>query len=58
MVNKQHIAVVTQLENNLTVSSPSSQEITITPGLQVEDQHIINPEATGEPNNYQIIAFC
>lgn len=37
-------SVVIQSENNLTVSSPPSQEITITPGLQVEDQHIINPE--------------
>ena len=36
-------SVVTQPENNVTVSSLSS-EITITPGLQVEDQHIINPE--------------
>ncbi|MEO0844202.1 MAG: hypothetical protein AAF063_35830 [Cyanobacteria bacterium J06643_5] len=35
-------SVVTQSENNLTVLP--SQEITITPGLQVEDQHIINPE--------------
>ena len=42
---KQTISsVVTQPENNLTASSPSSQKITITPGLQVEDQHIINPE--------------
>ena len=41
---KQTISsVVTQPENNITVSSPSSQ-ITITPGLQVEDQHIINPD--------------
>ena len=35
-------SVVIQSENNLTVLP--SQEITITPGLQVEDQHIINPE--------------
>ncbi|MEO1561270.1 MAG: hypothetical protein AAFS12_17165, partial [Cyanobacteria bacterium J06632_19] len=37
-------SVVTQPENNITVSSPLSQKITITPGLQVQDQHIINPE--------------
>jgi len=37
-------SVVTQPENKITVSSPSSQKITITSGLQVEDQHIINPE--------------
>ena len=37
-------SVVTQSENNIKVSSPSSQKITITPGLQVEDQHIINPD--------------
>ncbi len=50
---KQTISsVVTQPENNITVSSPSSQKITITPGLQVEDQHIINPE---QPENQTIL---
>ncbi|MGB7379723.1 MAG: hypothetical protein WA959_24585 [Rivularia sp. (in: cyanobacteria)] len=45
-------SVVTQPENNLAVSSPSSQKITIKPGLQVEDQHIINPE---QPENQTIL---
>ena len=50
---KQTISsVVTQRENNLSVSSPPSQKITITPGLQVEDQHIINPE---QPENQTIL---
>ena len=50
---KQTISsVVTQPENNITVSSPSSQKITITPGLQLEDQHIINPE---QPENQTIL---
>ncbi len=34
----------TQSENNLTNSSSSPGYITLTPGLQVEDQHIINEE--------------
>ncbi|MDJ0678097.1 MAG: hypothetical protein QNJ36_22385 [Calothrix sp. MO_167.B42] len=31
------------LQNNLAISSPSPKEIILTPGLQVEDQQIINP---------------
>ncbi|MEA5598532.1 hypothetical protein VB797_29785, partial [Rivularia sp. UHCC 0363] len=42
----------TQLENNLTNSSPSPGYITLTPGLQVEDQRIINDEP---PENQEIL---
>ncbi|MEA5598848.1 hypothetical protein VB797_31435, partial [Rivularia sp. UHCC 0363] len=42
----------TESENNLTNSSPSPGYITLTPGLQVEDQHIINDEP---PENHTIL---
>ncbi|MBE9216443.1 hypothetical protein IQ247_27925, partial [Plectonema cf. radiosum LEGE 06105] len=38
------IITATQSENNLTNSFPSPGYITLTPGLQVEDQRIINEE--------------
>ncbi len=36
--------IASNLEGNLVIPSPSSKEIIITPGLQVEDQQIINPD--------------
>ena len=42
----------TESEHNLTNSSPSPGYITLTPGLQVEDQHIINDEP---PENHTIL---
>ncbi|MGD1872991.1 MAG: hypothetical protein ACFB02_08045 [Mastigocoleus sp.] len=49
IVAKQTIVTITeQSESNLTNYSSLSQEIVLTPGLEVEDQRIINPSASKE----------
>jgi hypothetical protein len=42
----------TESKGNIAIPSPSPSEIILTPGLQVEDQHIINPDS---PENDETI---
>ena len=54
IISKEQTTTIatTKSENNLTNSFPLPGHITLTPGLQVEDQHIINDES---PENHTIL---